>query len=126
MRVCTTCRRIVQQYEGDGCNTCGTVLLSAPYRWSPPKNKDKRAWRRIAKGEWLWDRRRVARQKMRRDAPLTRTVFETRKVSVPHECVDEYCSWHHQVNGLVRIERIPGSEREIVNQYVSPDIDMGG
>lgn len=31
------------------------------YKWSAPKKTNDRAWKRIAKGEWLWDRRRVRR-----------------------------------------------------------------
>lgn len=31
------------------------------YHWQAPKRNNNRAWKRIEKGEWLWDRRRLRR-----------------------------------------------------------------
>jgi hypothetical protein len=42
--------------------------VSAPYKWSPPKRSNAQAWKRIEKGEWLWDRRRVHRKTRGRNA----------------------------------------------------------
>ena len=30
-------------------------------KWIAPKATNSKAWRRIAKGEWWWDRRRIRR-----------------------------------------------------------------
>lgn len=56
--VCVPCRSVSKDFSK--CQTCGEpcVLKS---RWSPPKKTNGRAWKRIEKGEWLWDRRRVRR-----------------------------------------------------------------
>jgi hypothetical protein len=121
--VCIPCRNVI----GWGlCPECGGERVTVA-RWSAPKKNNDRAWKRIEKGEWLWDRRRVVRSK-RTNGRIrdTFTRWETRKIEIPHECVDEYCSWHHQVNGLVRIERIPGSKHEVINNNRLPDVDMGG
>jgi hypothetical protein len=69
--VCITCRNIHPQYtliedeEGNIvdriCKVCKGHVSRAPYKWSPPKKRDDRAWKRIANGEWLWDRRRTRR-----------------------------------------------------------------
>ena len=120
MAVCVPCRDVS---AADPCVKCGEATVRAPYKWSPPRKNNDRAWKRIAKGEWLWDRRRVYRAKKHtRD---TYTTYETRRVEVPHDCAEPYCSWHHEFSGLVRIERVPGSAREVIDYRRSPDVDMG-
>lgn len=69
--VCVPCRNINVQYtvikdDDDNlvartCKACGGQVVRSPYKWAPPKKRDDRAWKRIANGEWLWDRRRVRR-----------------------------------------------------------------
>lgn len=63
MQVCIPCRNPHALTDGDShCLKCGsdTIYMSG-VRWCPPKKNNKRAWKRIANGEWLWDRRRVVR-----------------------------------------------------------------
>lgn len=48
------------------CATCGSRVWLRPRNWAPPKKTNDRAWRRLANGEVLWDRRRVARSYRRR------------------------------------------------------------
>lgn len=57
--VCIPCRLYDAGYEA--CRECGGEVVTPPRKWSPPQRKNKRAWKRIEKGEWLWDRRRVRR-----------------------------------------------------------------
>lgn len=122
MRVCTTCRRYGVRSNDDNCPTCGTLLLSAPYRWSPPKHKDKRAWRRIKNGEWLWDRRRVVRSRGKgRDT--YKTWENVVVIDEDCDCGDLFCRWRHVRK---HTERVPGSEREVINYSRLPDVDMGG
>jgi hypothetical protein len=62
-QVCIKCRNPQAKTDGDShCLKCGseTTYRSLQY-WSPPKKNNLRAWKRIANGEWLWDRRRVQR-----------------------------------------------------------------
>ena len=55
--VCIPCRNVI----GWGlCPECGGERVTVA-RWSAPKKNNDRAWKRIEKGEWLWDRRRVRR-----------------------------------------------------------------
>jgi hypothetical protein len=48
-------------YEDYAIHDCGGIIQVAPRHWCPPKKNNKRAWKRVANGEWLWDRRRVVR-----------------------------------------------------------------
>lgn len=69
--VCITCRNIHPQYDvikdaDDNiidriCKVCKGHVSRAPYKWSPPKKRDNRAWKRIERGDWLWDHRRIQR-----------------------------------------------------------------
>jgi len=55
--VCVPCRNVI----GWGpCPECGEPRV-LKNRWSAPRKNNDRAWKRIEKGEWLWDRRRVRR-----------------------------------------------------------------
>ena len=58
--VCVTCRRAEKQ-GGDNCAKCGNPMTDMGPRWCAPKATNSKAWRRIAKGEWWWDRRRIRR-----------------------------------------------------------------
>lgn len=49
------------------CAACGSrILRVSAALWAPPKKTNSRAWKRIAAGELLWDRRRAARSMRRR------------------------------------------------------------
>lgn len=65
MLVCIPCRDAnpSMKFTEDATihQACGERLTLSPRKWSPPKRNNKRAWKRIANGEWLWDRRRVRR-----------------------------------------------------------------
>ena len=116
--VCIPCRNVV----GYGlCPECGAERKSVS-RWSAPKKNNDRAWRRIEKGEWLWDRRRVARSRGKgRD---TYKTWETIVViDEDCDCGDFFCRWRHVRK---HTERVPGSEREVTNYSRLPDVDMGG
>jgi hypothetical protein len=65
--VCVECRNPQARTDGDShCLKCNskTIYINLQY-WSPPKKNNLRAWKRIANGEWLWDRRRVLRTNRR-------------------------------------------------------------
>lgn len=116
--VCIPCRNVI----GYGlCPECGAERVTV-YKWSAPKKNNDRAWKRIEKGEWLWDRRRVSRQKMRRNAPETviKKEYHTETV-VDCDCGDFFCHWRHK-----QFKRVLDGEREVTNFRASPDIDMGG
>lgn len=79
--VCIPCRNPQARTDGDShCLKCGseTVHRSLAY-WSPPKKNNIRAWKRIAKGEWLWDRRRVLRAERRHSYGWYRVHLPTHK-----------------------------------------------
>jgi len=65
MMVCIPCRSAnpAVVYKDDVVihQACGENVTVSPRKWSPPKKTNKRAWKRIANGEWNWDRRRVRR-----------------------------------------------------------------
>lgn len=48
-------------YEDYAIHDCGGVIQVAPRHWCPPKKNNKRAWKRVENGNWLWDHRRVLR-----------------------------------------------------------------
>ncbi|WP_277212320.1 hypothetical protein [Isoptericola croceus] len=60
--VCVRCRAVALR----PCrrHPCQDIVVSA--RWRPPRGGDDAAWRRIARGELLWDRRAVQRAEVRR------------------------------------------------------------
>lgn len=59
--VCIECRHV-------GNNKChkhdDNVMVS--WRWRGPKKNNLIAWRRISQGEWLWDRKAVARAEQKK------------------------------------------------------------
>lgn len=61
MLICIPCRDANPVVNEEFIHNCGERLTASPRNWAPPKKNDKRAWKRIAQGEWLWDRRRVRR-----------------------------------------------------------------
>ena len=126
-RVCVPCRNVTNFDLKDDeivCRFCGGPSV-VQARWSAPKKSDDTAWKRIAKGEWLWDRRRVRRVKTKsRRLQETTTHYDYRKVEEAHE---EYCS--HECCNLFRpwyrLERIPGPCRQRVNYNQLPNADLG-
>lgn len=58
-RVCIPCRNV--KPTGDACQFCGGALRWAPKYWRAPRKTNLTAWKRIAAGEWLWDRVAVER-----------------------------------------------------------------
>lgn len=53
--VCVPCRLVFKQTHI--CPTCGESMKYVHPDWRAPKRNNNRAWRRVEKGEWLWDRR---------------------------------------------------------------------
>lgn len=60
-------RTIVRKYYGSyderiyTHKPCGEEMQLVSYRWCPPKKNNDRAWKRVARGDWLWDHRRIRR-----------------------------------------------------------------
>lgn len=120
MVVCPTCRTGRKSRGAAICPKCGTSELYWGTRTTLPKKNNHRAWRRIAKGETLWDRRKSRH----RNLQDTFTKYETRKVAIelePVDCEHECC----QMTSLYRVERVPGSGREMTNYRRTPDVDLG-
>lgn len=117
MSVCIPCRLYSPKSDGNGCCAiCKGEITSTPYRWSPPKRNNLRAWKRIANGEWLWDRRRVRRGRRNRGPSSdTKTV---------REFVMEWV----EVEGRYGFRKhyIPGTEREVPDDRKKPEVDLGG
>lgn len=59
--ICIPCRRYQARYDNGKCADCGGGLKIPPRNWSPPKRHNKKAWREIERGNWLWDGKRVRR-----------------------------------------------------------------
>lgn len=38
------------------CPECGGPTVFVNYTWRPPKRRNHRAWRRIARGDWLTEK----------------------------------------------------------------------
>ncbi len=57
--VCVPCRTAKKGYT-ENCLSCGGPLIMK-YKWKAPKKNNDRMWKRIEKGEWYWDRRRIRR-----------------------------------------------------------------
>ena len=92
------------------------------HKWRAPRRKNDRAWKRVEKGEWDWDRR--AKRERRTNDTITR--YEKRRVEVPlddEECPHECCNLYRQ---RYRWERVPGSGKEYTNFNRTPDVDLGG
>jgi hypothetical protein len=53
------------------CPHCGEDLLYMGTRWRAPKKGNDRAWKRIEKGDYLWDDTSRLRTKLRRHRWLT-------------------------------------------------------
>lgn len=126
MNICIPCRdgnpRVVWSGDIWVHDGCGERLTSSPRNWSPPKKNNKRAWKRIANGEWLWDRRRVRRSYRNRGPKSdTRIVFDT-------EIVEQVVGgWLTDKPVTVKVKRnIPGTEREVDNYRKKPVVDLGG
>lgn len=100
--VCVPCRTVFKQTVV--CPSCGGSMQYVGPKWCPPKKNNDRAWKRVEKGEWNCDRRRVRRH------------------NDNHYSDD---AW---------LERPPGANKKgILRRYVSllptkkgPDVDMGG
>lgn len=84
MSACPSCRTAgvppacPASVDADGrrhCGTCGAELVDTPRNWRPPRRSNKSAWRRVAAGEVLWDRRAVARSAERK----AKGTFEERE-----------------------------------------------
>ena len=108
MYVCIPCRETIHT-EYPNCSRCGAPLVQSPYRWSPPRRNDTRAWKRIAKGEWLWDRRRVRRNPPNASYAMgidADQVWITLPGHKPHQ----------------RKTRL----RNFLPRNVGPDVDLGG
>ncbi len=61
--VCVPCRmvkRVQDFYFEPVCPSCMEPMKKM-WRWSPPKKTNNRAWKRIERGDWMWDHRRVRR-----------------------------------------------------------------
>lgn len=112
MYVCVPCRNVIGHTKA--CPECGKDR-ELTYKWSPPKKNNDRAWKRIAKGEWLWDRRRVYRNRYFRNRQDTVTKYD-------HEDIEVAYGPHV----IIQRKVVPGSEREVTNYGRLPDIDMGG
>lgn len=56
MHACLNCR--VGNKSGGKCTLCGEQMICFGKHITLPKKNDKRAWRRIAKGEKRWNRRK--------------------------------------------------------------------
>lgn len=67
MNVCVPCRNPQAVTDGDShCLKCGSeITYMSGVKWCPPKKNNKRAWKRIANGDWWWDHRRVQRIRAR-------------------------------------------------------------
>jgi hypothetical protein len=102
--VCPTCRKFVGWHESRKCDVCGGDLFIVPRNWSPPKRRNSRAWKRIAKGEVLWDRRRVRRN------PPPAAYYKDNWVKVPGHKKGQH---KHYLGSYV-----PSSQ--------GPDADLGG
>lgn len=59
--VCVECRRAQKTAGHVLCGKCGQEMTWMGTKWIAPKATNSKAWRRIAKGEWWWDRRRIRR-----------------------------------------------------------------
>lgn len=128
--VCVPCRHVSK--DRAVCVCCGADMHNAGKRWSAPKKNNDRAWKRIEKGEWLWDRRRVRRGKRKGVAPETvRKVKRVKVQAYPHpEDCDQLICKHFGPNvhwGMWKMEEVPGTERIVPNMRQYPiDTDMGG
>ena len=98
--ICVKCRFATK--HGGSCPSCGEPTLYMG-NWSPPKKNNRRAWKRIGKGEYLWDRRRV--RKNPPNAAYTRS------------------SWVH-LPGHKKGQR--GIFQPNVSRENGPDVDLGG
>ena len=102
--VCPECRRFVTWTDEKKCATCGGDTVIVPRHWSPPKRSNKRAWKRVANGEVLWDRRRVRR------SPPPAVYYKENWVRVPG---------HKK-----------GQAKHYIGPYLpsskGPDVDLGG
>lgn len=59
MVVCPKCRVGRKSNAASSCPRCHTPELNFGKRTTLPKKNNRKAWKRIASGEFLWDRRRV-------------------------------------------------------------------
>lgn len=123
MSVCIPCRLYLpKRDEGGNCATCKGEVTPTPYKWSPPKHKNVRAWKRIANGEWLWDRRRVRRgYRTRGPRSDTRIVYQYETVYVDYEYLGGTVKAR-----IKRRRRIEGSGREVTDYRKKPVVDLGG
>lgn len=70
--VCSTHRTVNKDCDnlpGD----CNTLVFG--YRWRPPKKKNDRAWKRIAKGDYLWDDKAVAKKAKANERYRNRNLY---------------------------------------------------
>lgn len=84
-RVCIPCRNV--KPTGDACQFCGGPLRWAPKYWRAPRKTNNTAWRRVAEGEWLWDRKAV-RRAARRWYPWRPSVRLAERMLGPEEIPD--------------------------------------
>lgn len=54
--VCVPCREVGQTTN---CLTCGRETITVSARWRAPRKTNDRAWKRIERGEILWDRNHI-------------------------------------------------------------------
>lgn len=116
MYVCTDCR-----VGGKGiyplCLRDEHNVLCFGRKITVPKKNNTRAWKRIEKGETLWDRRKPRRNWRYRNLSDTTTKF-----SFEEELVELSSG-----RTVKRRRLIPGSGREVTNFRRKPhEVDLGG
>lgn len=79
--VCPNCRLVGAHTATDGgCARCGTRVLLVSSKWRAPRRTNDRAWRAVAAGTILWDKRAVRRAATRKAAARQVNQLSSRRV----------------------------------------------
>lgn len=117
MTVCLDCR-VGSKGVRPHCLRDSHKTLSFGTRITVPKKNNARAWKRIEKGEYLWDRRKVrTRGPWSKHRRLRDTIekFET----------EDFSPYPERPN-IKRRRIVEESRRETVNYDQLPNVDLGG
>jgi hypothetical protein len=61
--ICIPCRQVFRQT--DKCPNCGGAMALRHHKWRAPRKTNRKAWKLIEQGDWLWDKRAVAEKEQR-------------------------------------------------------------
>lgn len=130
MYVCLDCR-IGGKNPYPKCEAEGHRVKSFGTRITVPKKNNSRAWKRIERGEILWDRRksRFKQRYVRSPRRGARGPDTVTQVKREEEWIFITPSWSIFDSGprwVKRMRSVPGTERTVSNYYRKPDVDLGG